>query len=255
MNKERVISGFFIALITAVVVWFGGVFLYAALAFIDVYGSYEFVKVSHKKFNPWIMAVMAASALGICFFHDYADIIMLLELLLLCGVAVFSAEEDFGNISGVFLMSVMLGWATYFMLDIETRNRFMFAYVLIISYLSDVFAYETGRRFGKHKLIERVSPKKTVEGAVGGWFFGALISFIWAACFHFFGLKPFIFVIASLLLPIISQIGDLVFSMIKRYYGVKDFSHLIPGHGGILDRLDSHIFCIILFGTLMLIFI
>ena len=138
---------------------------------------------------------------------------------------------------------------------IENMNLWMLGYVFVISYLSDTAAYFIGSRFGRHKLIERVSPKKTIEGSAAGLIFGMLGSLLWAFIFKFFGFPPYVFIISSIVLPVVSEIGDLVFSLMKRHYGIKDFSELIPGHGGILDRLDSNIFCIIVFGVLLTILI
>lgn len=251
--KQRIISGILIAAITVAVVWFGGLLLDAMLLFIGLYGSYEFIKIRKDTFNVFLYCILAATVLLQLFLHQYEVSIMLLEIIVLMTLAVFDEKETFDDVSAVFLMSMILGNAVYFMRYLQHLDKFLFAYVLIISYITDVFAYFVGRAFGKHKLNERVSPKKTIEGSIGGWLFGCAASLGWAALFHFFGLDSRIIILASVLLPLVSQIGDLSFSLIKRHYGVKDFSDLIPGHGGILDRLDSHIFCIILFGALMLI--
>jgi phosphatidate cytidylyltransferase len=104
-------------------------------------------------------------------------------------------------------------------------------------------AYYTGRLFGKHKLIERVSPKKTIEGAVGGLAGGALGSFaLGLAVQNVTGIAPVHFLVMGFLGAILGQIGDLAASSIKRYTGEKDFPKIIPGHGGVLDRFDSIIF-------------
>ena len=132
------------------------------------------------------------------------------------------------------------------------RDRDFGLYLLILTlygpWISDVFAYFCGRLFGRHKLIPDVSPNKTVEGAIGGVVFCAL-----AAMLYGFILTVVIGEIASVnygalaligaLIAVISQIGDLSFSYIKRQYGLKDYGKLLPGHGGVLDRFDSVIFC------------
>jgi phosphatidate cytidylyltransferase len=108
--------------------------------------------------------------------------------------------------------------------------------------MTDTFAYFTGMLFGKHKLIPAVSPKKTVEGAVGGTLFaigftvlyGFIIGKVSSASPNYLAL-----VLVSLLVSILSQCGDLVMSLIKRKYGIKDYGKLFPGHGGVLDRFDS----------------
>ena len=123
-------------------------------------------------------------------------------------------------------------------------------YLILACYVTDTMAYFTGYKFGKHKMIPRISPKKTWEGAIGGYIFGFLVSLIFGLFFT--NLKWGIIVVSSLILPIISQIGDLSFSAIKRNYNVKDFGSIFPGHGGVLDRIDSLLFCIICFYGLII---
>ena len=250
--KQRVISGVFIAVITVIAAYFGGFILSGILSFIGIWGSYEFIRIRKEKFNYLLYLIMAVTVMCIYLFHRYSEAIVLLELIVLMSIAVFDEKETLDDIAVTFLMSVLIGYAIYFMSAFQKENKWMFGYVLIISYLTDVFAFFVGIKFGKHKLNPRVSPKKTIEGSLGGWFFGFLTSFIWAAIFSFFGKGMTFFAISSLCLPLVSEVGDLAFSLIKRHYGVKDFSNLIPGHGGILDRLDSHIFCIIMFGILLI---
>ena len=115
-----------------------------------------------------------------------------------------------------------------------------------VAFLSDAFALFAGMAFCKHKLAPELSPKKTVEGAVGG-FAGAIIcTVIYGAVLQFgFSMQVnyLYLVIYGALGSIVSQLGDLSFSYIKREYGIKDFGNIFPGHGGVLDRFDSVIFC------------
>ena len=123
----------------------------------------------------------------------------------------------------------------------EANGAVLFLLPFIGAWVSDTFAYFTGRLFGKHKLIPEVSPKKTVEGAVGGVVFTA-------AAFVVFGLivsqgnaspNYILLAVSGAVVSVISQIGDLIASVVKRHYGIKDYGRLFPGHGGVLDRFDS----------------
>lgn len=249
--KTRVISGVVIGLITIVCVYYGSWLFQLVLAFIGLSAAYEAINIRKDKFNYPLFAIMILSVLFIWKFNTYSISVILFETILLLSISVFDEKESLLDVSYVLLMSVVVGFGIYYLDCVREISKWMLGYVLIISYLTDVFAFFTGIKFGKHKLNERISPKKTVEGAMGGWIFGCMFSIIWAAIFNFFSLKPSIIIIFSFCLPIISQIGDLVFSMIKRFFGVKDFSNLIPGHGGILDRFDSLLFSIIFLGALL----
>jgi phosphatidate cytidylyltransferase len=117
---------------------------------------------------------------------------------------------------------------------------------IVIAFTSDSLALFAGMAFGRHKLAPQLSPKKTVEGALGG-FFGAI------ACTLLYGLILRTWCGITVCYPIlalygglgsvVSQMGDLFFSYIKRQYGIKDYGNVFPGHGGVLDRFDSVIFC------------
>jgi len=115
-------------------------------------------------------------------------------------------------------------------------------YLLIITILTDTFAYFIGIRFGKHKLMPRVSPKKSVEGAIGGLVFGSVLGTLYAL-YHHLMYDQFIFTfLVSIAISMVAQSGDLIASKFKREVGIKDYSNIFPGHGGILDRFDSTMF-------------
>jgi len=117
---------------------------------------------------------------------------------------------------------------------------------LVSAFTSDAFALFAGMAFGKRKLAPSLSPKKTVEGAIGG-FFGAIVStVVYGLLMHLvfkINVSYFALAIYGALGSLISQLGDLSFSYIKRQYDIKDYGNIFPGHGGVLDRFDSVIFC------------
>lgn len=132
-----------------------------------------------------------------------------------------------------------LGWYVY--LD----SVWWLAFVILCTASADTGAYFSGTRWGKHKMIPWISPGKTWEGTIGG----ILTAIVVAVLFSFGGLIPTLSPLAALLLAAVlapaAVLGDLIESMLKRAMGVKDSSHLIPGHGGLLDRLDSIIFALV----------
>lgn len=141
----------------------------------------------------------------------------------------------------------------------KQHGLFFILYVMFCAWLTDVCAYFAGSFFGKHKLCPKVSPKKTVEGAVGGVVGGVASTLILYAIFdnlifeepH----KKYLAVaLVSAVLCVAGMCGDLTFSVLKRNRGVKDFSNLVPGHGGMMDRFDSEVFVLIAFYSIINIF-
>ena len=110
-------------------------------------------------------------------------------------------------------------------------------FAFAVTAFTDTFAYLIGMLFGKHKLIERLSPKKTVEGAIGGVFGALLLSFIFIRVFNIE--NRLLIYIATIFISIVSQISDLFASYIKREANIKDYGNILIGHGGIMDRFDS----------------
>ena len=151
----------------------------------------------------------------------------------------------FGNAVAMLLLSMYIIAALssiVFIRDFQDGGKYIYLLIFIGAWVTDIFAYFTGYFVGKHKLIEDVSPKKTIEGSIGGIVFCALgfvglgvVVDVW------FGQEANLLFLAicGVIISLISQIGDLIMSVIKRHYGIKDFGKIFPGHGGMLDRFDS----------------
>ena len=121
-------------------------------------------------------------------------------------------------------------------------------YCLVVAWMADIGAYFIGRAFGKHKLAPVLSPKKTIEGSVGGFvismIFSIGVAYLYADVFHctYNGINYLNLTIITAICILMSMFGDISFSTVKRQYGIKDFGNLLPGHGGVLDRFDSVLF-------------
>ncbi len=190
-------------------------------------------------------ATYFANGIGVKNYLLIAAAVFFAFLLYLFGVAVFAkgkmklAEitETFGTVFYIIISYTALG-----VLRVLPFGHWNLIAVFVGAFTSDVFAFLVGMTVGKHKLIPEISPKKTVEGAIGGVVFatlgfvlyGFILSKTVGLTAHYEVLAPAGFVVA-----IVSQIGDLIASFIKRERGVKDYGNILPGHGGIMDRFDS----------------
>ena len=253
--KTRIITALILALILVPCVLLGGVLFQVLCGVITAMGIYEIVTVTGKdKVKPYVYITSIAFGL-INLYGNYGSVIdsafMMIYLLVLLSFSIF--DESFA-ISDVFYFftSVVLVAAGFSMLY-QLRLAFGIHYVLLLAIATfgcDTGAYFTGMKFGKKKLIPRLSPKKTVEGSIGGIICGTVLSFIYGLVFSVEISLP-ILALICFVLTLTSQLGDLTFSSIKRHFNVKDYSQLLPGHGGILDRFDSLLFNAMVFGVLL----
>ena len=257
MFLTRLISGILLLTFTFVTMFFGGQLLLITLFMISLIGLYELYKVMKFENTP----LACVGYLGAFAWYLNIDTkpnaildikvpeLMIFSIVVVAALLVFvvkypkySANQLFSTIFGIFYIPVMISFI------FKTRETIAFGrwlawMVYVSSWGSDTCAYAVGRLFGRHKLAPNLSPKKSVEGSVGGIIGSALIGVIFGLIMSNFTGKSenliIIFAVIGGLGSVISQIGDLAASGIKRNYDIKDYGHLIPGHGGILDRYDS----------------
>ncbi len=259
--KTRTITSAFILLVTIPLIIFSQYIIYPiALAVLSLFATYEILRALGVE-QEYILSVPAyilscALPFGSFFVTNEKSSIYLLTiaalmffyLIYIMGVSVFSKGRiSYKAISEVF-MSITYVVVSFSSLSIiRYINRdvgvFWLALVFIVSWVSDSMAYVVGSLIGKHKLIPEISPKKTVEGAIGG-VVGAIIAFllyglILDLAIEGMEVRYFVLAIYAAILAVVSQLGDLIASLIKREHGVKDYGNLLPGHGGIMDRFDS----------------
>ena len=253
MFKQRLISGIVLVIAAVAILYFGGFVTFLATAVISLIGLFELIRVIGQEKSGLAVIVYTGTILYYLLLllglEQYILPLMLLVLMLLAAMYVFTFPKYvISDVAicyfGLFYVSVML--SCIYRIRVLNDGAYMIALVFLSAWGNDTLAYCAGRLFGKHKMSPVLSPKKTVEGAIGGilgaGLLGALYG-IWAGRVLMVSYNPIlVFFFFFSVGGAISIVGDLTASAIKRNYDVKDYSNLIPGHGGILDRFDSIIF-------------
>lgn len=219
-------------------------------------GTNEFIKAMEKGGYKPLKAIPYLTCLGLLFVNGESSImaykisfsIFSFLILIILIYALFMTKRTlvdvclscFAMLYIPFLLSFVLN--TYYFDDIGT---YAIWFILFGACLTDAFAYFVGVKFGRHKLCPNISPKKTIEGAIGGIVGTTIVFVIYCSILNNycgFSIQYWEMVVFGLVCSIFAQIGDLIASAIKRYVNTKDFGSFIPGHGGVLDRLDSVLF-------------
>lgn len=250
--RTRVISGVIAAAIFFTCLILGGYYLWGLILVVSLIGLFEMnraLKLNWGVFawTGYAFAVVYYVLLAI--FNSMALSFTLIGIFLAVELGVFvftfpryQLEQVFCGFFEVFYVPIALSFV-YLLRIHPPSGAYLVWLVFISAFGSDIFAYLIGMLFGKHPLVPKLSPKKSIEGAVGGLLGAVVLALIYALIVrnHIPGVDSalLIFPIVSLFGAAASQVGDLAASAIKRKVGIKDFGKIIPGHGGILDRVDS----------------
>jgi len=258
--KQRIISAIIALLICIPIIFYGNIPFYIGAALVGLIGFIEILSLrSKKKEIPYLMKVLSILSFVLImmgdlnvfdslYIMDYEKISTVVFLLLI-PIVFYNKSKKYDINDALFLLGSVLFLGVGFneLISIRILNLNYFLFLLSITIFTDTFAYIVGMLIGRNKMCPTVSPKKSWEGFIGGLVFGTFIStMLFITLFDYTG-NIILLTCLVAFLSVIGQLGDLVFSAIKRNYDIKDFGNIMPGHGGILDRLDSIIFVILAF--------
>lgn len=257
--KKRVISAIIALIICIPLLIIGGYPFYIGVSILSAIGYYEIINIRERERKvpltikivgliTYLMIVLNNVVSSIMFYIDY-KVLAITAFLLMLPIIFFDRKKYNVN-DALYLIgtSIFLGISFNYLMIFRNIDIYYLVYILLITIMTDTFAHFFGTKIGKHKLCPSVSPNKTIEGAIGGGIFGTFFGSVFYLTV--FNGNTFVIILISLLLSIVAQCGDLVFSAIKREYDVKDFGKIMPGHGGVLDRFDSLLFSILLFSII-----
>ena len=252
--KKRIISAIVMLIIFIPVLLLGDLYYPILGSILGIMGLWEILNLEKKVPNYMKVLTYFIGLFLILYNYKILDLEYLYSFPIIISITfvyLFSViiNKDFKKYTykeALWLLVIVFLIGLFFNSFIKIRllGIYPVLYCFIISAMTDTFAYLGGSMFGKYKLAPDVSPNKTVEGSMIGSILGTIISSV----FYYFvigNIEIYQLILLSFILTTVGQLGDLFFSSIKRYYKVKDFSNLIPGHGGILDRLDSTLFVIL----------
>jgi len=259
--KVRLISAVIALAILIPLLFIGGVPFAIAIGILSVLAYKEILdlKKTHNEI-PNLVKVLGLICVVYLVLGDYSlsslNLIMsyprmLLPIVLLLIPTVFYTKDKYTTKDAFYMLGTVYLVGLFFNLIISFRNIDIniLIYLLAITFLTDTFAYLIGCLIGKHKMCPKISPKKSWEGAIAGLIGGSMVAII--VYTNLVGEFSIRLVFATMILSLVGQLGDLVYSKIKRENDIKDFSNLMPGHGGILDRIDSLSFVVFTYVILL----
>ncbi len=252
--KNRFISAIFMLIIFIPILLLGDIYYIVFGSILGLISLWEIMRL--EKNIPDYMKWLSYFIVLFLILYNYKDmyygniygflVLGIMFMIYVFSIIINSDVQKYNYKDAIWLFSTVLliGFLFNNFLRIRLMGLEYVIYCFSISIVTDTFAYLGGKTFGKKKLCPVISPNKTVEGSVCGSICGTIV----ASCYYVWVIgngNVWVIILLSFILTILSQFGDLFFSSIKRSYKIKDFSNLIPGHGGILDRLDSVLFVIL----------
>lgn len=265
MKKRVVSAAIMVALVILVFILPKALARYAIAVAVGLLGALAYKETlgltkSHKEY-PKTMVAIGFIAMELMIFNHINPaylyygpsfaIIGIVALLVLIP-SIFYKKDKYTTKDAFYLLGSTLVIGLFFnsLMLLFNENKWLLLYLVLIATMTDTFAMLIGCLIGKHKLIPSVSPKKSVEGSIAGSLVGTAIASIYYINVLDGNINTLLLIIMTLVLTVLGQIGDLFFSKIKRENDIKDFSNIMPGHGGILDRFDSLTF--IIFGYIII---
>lgn len=255
---KRIVFGLIYVLVVISSSLLGSIYFYSIFFIFLIFCLYEFLKIINlKSLYPYILAITSYSLaimsnenimifknglsqkLIVSIFAFFLYFTLISALISSRKIAIQYLGRIFLTLVYIIIPFSLLIKLPYFTMDKLFDSSIIIGIFLLI-WSNDIFAYIIGKNFGKHKLIERVSPNKTIEGFLGGFIFTFISGFFISK--YCLSIPPIQWFTIAIIVSVFGVIGDLIESMFKRQAQVKDSSNFIPGHGGFLDRLDSIIF-------------
>lgn len=248
--KERIITGLVGFAAISVIIYIGTPAVLAFLTIAGIIATYEYGTViygtEHKLMSAFLAALSGMIILSGYFYPNLTTSVLISGTVMVFIVNIlignFDADHSVYSVWGLVYAGFFLSLATKML----TWDNGLFIVVMaaFLCMASDVGAYFAGMKFGKHKLCPAISPKKTVEGSIGGILLASVTALVFAIMAKEIGYSKqwHLFILIGAITAVLSQFGDLSASMVKRKFGAKDYGHILPGHGGFMDRLDSVLF-------------
>lgn len=243
--------------------------LIMSFAFVGTYEMYHTFRKSEYKNSPWAPLLLCVAIYPLWYFLGYKGILIALSLSICLALAVFTFKAEMelkdllATIFSLIYPMAIASLAFALSREFPCGGTFAISFAIFLPVFSDTFAYLVGSTLGKRKLCPSISPKKTVAGAIGGLLGSVLCAVTFFLLFDLYAVIPVgyvtfsdsvavravVFVVLGIVGGVLAEIGDLAASRIKRTINIKDFGNIFPGHGGVLDRLDSIMFTLVMFFT------
>lgn len=220
----------------------GGYLLYFSLYIVSIIGLREFYKaIENVKATPcYLVGYLGTTGILISFIFPNINLDLIFTIIILILLIIMVIHKGY-SLKDISLTLFGIIYIPFLLFHIGYLDNTIFLYLIfIIAFGTDTFAYIIGNLFGKNKLSPTISPNKTIEGFIGGILGSVVLVVLYSVYFKITPLWSMI--LLSILTSILSQLGDLAASKIKRITKIKDFGNIMPGHGGVLDRFDSIIF-------------